>query len=66
MKKIQLPKEGVHDESDALIDGKDVEGHLIRGIDADDFGRRSPSSGGEIVATDDDSDKPSGDLHRKG
>jgi hypothetical protein len=55
-KKIQLPKEGLRpgDDADQLIDGNDVEGHLIRGIDGDGFEHRTPSSGGEVVATDGD------------
>lgn len=57
-KRIRLPKEGLV-EPETLrrdaIEGDDVEGHgFVNPAPPAGFSRRSPSSGGEAIPTDDD------------
>jgi hypothetical protein len=60
-KRIRLPKEGLIEPEDRAAspygtDGdKDVEGHgFVDPAPPADFSRRSPSSGGEFIPTDED------------
>jgi hypothetical protein len=57
-KRIRLPKEGLVEPEDRRehgMDGDDVEGHgFVNPAPPAGFSRRSPSSGGEAVPTDED------------
>jgi hypothetical protein len=51
-KRIRLPKEGLIEPEDHPV-GDDVEGHgFVNPAPPTDFSKRSPSSGGEVVSTD--------------
>jgi hypothetical protein len=59
-KRIRLPKEGLVEPEDHRrhgIDGDDVEGHgFVNPAPPAGFSKRSPSSGGEAIPTDEDAD----------
>jgi hypothetical protein len=56
-KRIRLPKEGLIEPEDHPIDGDDVEGHgFVNPAPPADFSKRSPSSGGEVIPTDENGD----------